>query len=271
MVEHMLDVSSNNHPNGRRFDYVAAKDAGYTMVYVKATQGDYYVNTYLLDDVEGFKAAGFTVGVYHYFDATVPSAAQADYFQRFGIGRVSGLQLVPVLDYETGSPNAPVVKDFMSLVPCRLYVDRNFASALRWKDPIWLGWPGWGQGLATTAYGTIAAVQNGAPTVPGLGITDHSLVLDKSAFAAAPTVPAPVASPYPIVGMAACPTGGYWLVNSGGEVYSFGGAQYYGGCSKLNKPAVGMVATTSGNGYYIVAADGGVFTFGDAKFYGSIG
>jgi hypothetical protein len=39
----------------------------------------------------------------------------------------------------------------------------------------------------------------------------------------------------------------------------------------LNKPVVGMAATSDGGGYWLVAADGGVFTFGDAVFYGSTG
>ena len=39
----------------------------------------------------------------------------------------------------------------------------------------------------------------------------------------------------------------------------------------LNKPVVGMAATSDGKGYWLVASDGGVFSFGDATFYGSMG
>jgi len=39
----------------------------------------------------------------------------------------------------------------------------------------------------------------------------------------------------------------------------------------LNKPIVGMAATSDGGGYWLVASDGGIFAFGDAKFYGSTG
>ena len=39
----------------------------------------------------------------------------------------------------------------------------------------------------------------------------------------------------------------------------------------LNKPVVGMAATSDGGGYYEVASDGGVFSYGDATFYGSTG
>jgi hypothetical protein len=75
----------------------------------------------------------------------------------------------------------------------------------------------------------------------------------------------------PVVGMAAAPNGGYWLVASDGGVFSFGGARFYGstGNIRLNQPVVGMDPTTTGGGYRMVAADGGVFNFGDAVFYGA--
>ena len=77
----------------------------------------------------------------------------------------------------------------------------------------------------------------------------------------------------PIVGGAADPNGGYWLVASDGGVFSFGNAQFWGstGGIALNKPIVGMAATPDGGGYWLVASDGGIFSFGDAQFYGSTG
>ena len=66
---------------------------------------------------------------------------------------------------------------------------------------------------------------------------------------------------------------GYWLVTSTGQVYSYGGATYYGGMlgRHLNKPIVGIDSTSDGKGYWLIAADGGVFAFGDAKYAGSQG
>jgi SCP-like extracellular protein. len=78
----------------------------------------------------------------------------------------------------------------------------------------------------------------------------------------------------PVVGIVANPGGGgYWLVTSAGDIYSFGKAAFHGstGAIVLNKPIVGMASTPHGNGYWLVAADGGVFAFGSAKFYGSMG
>ena len=70
-----------------------------------------------------------------------------------------------------------------------------------------------------------------------------------------------------ITGSAATPTGaGYWLVDSGGDVFSFGDARFAGsaGGRSLRKPVVAIVPTRSGNGYWEVGADGAVFAFGDA-------
>lgn len=39
----------------------------------------------------------------------------------------------------------------------------------------------------------------------------------------------------------------------------------------VEKGAMDITRTPSGQGYYIVGSDGGVFTFGDAKFHGSLG
>ena len=72
---------------------------------------------------------------------------------------------------------------------------------------------------------------------------------------------------------AAASTPAYWLAASDGGIFSFGGATYYGstGGMVLNKPVVGIAATSDGGGYYEVASDGGVFSYGDAAFYGSTG
>jgi PQQ-like domain len=66
---------------------------------------------------------------------------------------------------------------------------------------------------------------------------------------------------------------GYWMVASDGGIFSFGGAPFLGsaGSLNLNRPVVGMAATSDRRGYWLVASDGGIFSFGDARFYGSTG
>ncbi|MGA3149979.1 MAG: hypothetical protein ABSF33_21275 [Acidimicrobiales bacterium] len=92
------------------------------------------------------------------------------------------------------------------------------------------------------------------------------------------SVPFTVTTPQPsrFVGMATTVDGqGYWLVQSGGSVFSYGNAGFYGSLPGLGivptGQIVGMAATPDGKGYWLVAADGGVFSFGDAPFLGSMG
>lgn len=70
--------------------------------------------------------------------------------------------------------------------------------------------------------------------------------------------------------MAACPTGGYWVVGSDGGVFAYD-CQFYGsaGDEKLNAPVVGITATPTGKGYWLLAQDGGIFSYGDAQFHGA--
>lgn len=77
----------------------------------------------------------------------------------------------------------------------------------------------------------------------------------------------------PVVGMANCAEGGYWVVSSDGGVFAFGGATFFGSLANihLNFPIVGMSSTSTGKGYWLVASDGGIFSFGDAQFFGSTG
>ena len=65
--------------------------------------------------------------------------------------------------------------------------------------------------------------------------------------------------------------GGYWVVNSAGQVAACGDAALLGQPAALNRPIVGIAATSDGGGYYLVASDGGVFSYGDAAFQGSTG
>jgi len=68
-------------------------------------------------------------------------------------------------------------------------------------------------------------------------------------------------------------TEGYYEVNAGGALRSFGDAQPYGSPAgvHLAKPIVDMATTPDGDGYWLVASDGGIFAYGDAAFYGSTG
>lgn len=73
-----------------------------------------------------------------------------------------------------------------------------------------------------------------------------------------------------IVGMVATADGGgYWMVSSGGGVYAFGDAPFYGSSPSLatvyGEAIVGMARTVSGNGYWLVSNYGRVWAYGDAR------
>jgi hypothetical protein len=74
-----------------------------------------------------------------------------------------------------------------------------------------------------------------------------------------------------IVAMGVAPRGrGYWLVASGGRVFSFGRGRYHGSTAVGgNDRVVGIVATHDGRGYWLVSRLGRVFAFGDAHLHGS--
>ena len=67
-------------------------------------------------------------------------------------------------------------------------------------------------------------------------------------------------------------TEGYWEVTSGGDIYSFGSAPFYGSAGNLTlaQPIASMAAVPGGGGYWLVARDGGVFSYGDASYFGSV-
>lgn len=280
-----IDISSNNH-NGHPFNWQQAYADGYTVAYVKATQGgianaDGYLNPYLIADCRDAVNAGFMVGIYHYLTLTSTPQQQAAWFAANGIAQVAQYtELIPMLDYEKGEPNATLRDEFLFALghECGVYMDRSFYGAIGLGTHArcgWLAWPGW-SGEAVDIE--IAMVQTGSVQVPGIGITDDgagkvtdiNTVLDLEILQMSATEKTLNA---PIVGGALVPKGGgYWLVGADGGVFCFGSAQFYGsmGGKSLQRPIVSMFATETSEGYCLVGADGGVFAFGDAVEVGSV-
>ena len=66
-----------------------------------------------------------------------------------------------------------------------------------------------------------------------------------------------------------CP--GYWIVNAGGNVYTFGNAPYLGGINgSVPSPVIDVIATPDGKGYWLITANGTVRAFGDAGSFGDM-
>jgi len=90
-----------------------------------------------------------------------------------------------------------------------------------------------------------------------------------AAVAVSFTVSSLAPAPSRFAAIAGTPDGkGYWLVQSGGGVFPYCGATFYGSLPGLGikpvAPIVGIASTPDGCGYWLVGADGGVFAFGDA-------
>ena len=91
---------------------------------------------------------------------------------------------------------------------------------------------------------------------------------------APPPVPAPSNEETMI---ASTPSGnGYWICEPNGAVYTYGDAQYYGGCNPgASSPmptghiATGFTPHPSGKGYWIVTNYFEVYSFGAAQYHGA--
>lgn len=70
----------------------------------------------------------------------------------------------------------------------------------------------------------------------------------------------------PLVGGATTANdGGYWLVDSTGNIYTFGDAQFFGSAAgSATSVVVSINPTSDGNGYTEVTSNGKAFPFGDA-------
>ena len=119
-------------------------------------------------------------------------------------------------------------------------------------------------------------------SLPGINVTPSSArVADSVVFHAYAASQDVFLAPTP-------DAGGYWVVDSAGDVYGFGDAGFYGSLpgrlSSLTKtsshdvvtghqatvPVTGFAPTADGRGYWMVATDGSLYTFGDAPNYGSL-
>jgi hypothetical protein len=69
---------------------------------------------------------------------------------------------------------------------------------------------------------------------------------------------------HPVVGIVASPRGGYYLFTRYGNVYTRGGARFYGSAVHHAWTVVGMAVTPDGRGYWLVKAGGRAMAYGDA-------
>ena len=96
-----VDVADYQHRNGALIDWPQVAAAGYKFAFVKATEGDYYVNPWYAYDLARATAAGLYVAGYHFAIPNVSDgASQADYALQNGAYTPGGRTLPLALDIE---------------------------------------------------------------------------------------------------------------------------------------------------------------------------
>ena len=142
----------------------------------------------------------------------------------------------------------------------------EFPAAIDWwaADPT--GVPHLYPGSVATQYAWNAFNQTDGLNVD-LSMTNGTWPGSMVPDAPKPPPPAPVKPSF--VGIAHCPTGGYWAAASDGGVFTYGPAKFYGslGGKVLSAPIVD-IAAAGATGYYLIGADGAVYAFGSAIYYG---
>lgn len=105
MPGRIVDVSSNNHPNGAAINWAAVARAGVTTALIKATEGATYVNPYYSSDRGNALAAGLDVLAYHYASFGNVDAEVAHFVA------IAGQRYARILDIET-STNVAWTREF---------------------------------------------------------------------------------------------------------------------------------------------------------------
>ncbi|TQS01387.1 GH25 family lysozyme [Paenibacillus ottowii] len=90
-------------------DWKAVKADGISFAFIKASQGQRYVDPTFTTNAKGARAAGVLLGAYHFVDATSVEAAKAE-ARHFAevleqVGGGKSLDLPPVMDYENNPGN----------------------------------------------------------------------------------------------------------------------------------------------------------------------
>ena len=149
-----VDVSKWQHPSPNSIDWKAAAAGGKEFAFIKSTEGTSPGNDHLDSDVEGARAAGMHIGLYHKALPATDATAQADAFAE-SVLEVGGKQLPPVLDFELDEGKnaeqlAAWVQEFMDRLEDRtgrtpiMYTYKSFwmvqmANTKKFSEyPLWL-------------------------------------------------------------------------------------------------------------------------------------
>lgn len=91
-------------------DFSQVKKSGVQIVYIEATEGDFYTDPYLQEFYDGARSNGLLVGFYHFFTPAIPAIKQAEYFTSAISGLVSNCRLILDLE-QAGGVSAQELSD----------------------------------------------------------------------------------------------------------------------------------------------------------------
>ena len=270
-IGRLIDVSSNQHPNGAPIDWQAVADDGVVAAFVKATQGTTYRNPYYSSDVGGATKAGILTIAYHYAGMG-DVAGEARFFKA-----VAGTK-AQMLDFETFT-NVPWARTFLLGLgrPSSELITYGSASTLKdfyaqlpsmaFPAAYGQGSPGWGSCWQFTSTATIAGITGPCDEDQWLG--------DSTQFEQLFGVFDPPKEEEPVL-IAYTPSGnGYWTITPDGAVDTYGDAQYFGGVNYVEPEGTnalvpgdsvtGFASHPLEQGYIATTAQGRTYAFGASK------
>jgi lysozyme len=96
-----IDISGHNG----KIDWQAVKEAGIEFAFIKATEGDAYVDGYFATNIAQCRALRITCGAYHFYRHDIDPTAQAQHFAHI-MGRPQPGDLLPAVDVEAPGDGA---------------------------------------------------------------------------------------------------------------------------------------------------------------------
>lgn len=122
----------------------AVKEAGYVFAYVKATDGETYVDPTFPQNWSGAASAGLLRGAYHFFRAEDSPQAQAEFFWRT-VGENGDLPLVVDVEQNMGEPIPTLLSNLTQLL--------EEIQQLSGRKPMIYTDPGFWNGLGASNFG----------------------------------------------------------------------------------------------------------------------
>ncbi len=136
-----IDVSKDQG----EVDWTAVAGSGYAFAFIKATDGQDYLDPMFAQNWAAAKAAGLLRGAYHFFRAEDSPQVQAEWFWQ-NVGGGAELPLVVDVEESMSQSAAVVVANLQQFL----------ASLAQWtsQTPMVYTAPGFWNGLGTTAFGS---------------------------------------------------------------------------------------------------------------------